>query len=180
MTLESNNVRVGGGAGVTGEVFVGPTTATPPATAAAATTGYTGLGYISENGIERTPERKTKDIVAWQNGAVVKTVVDGAAKVTLKFTLIETNKDSIEFAFGTTVTQTATEGTYSADPGATGGRKSFVFDTIEGANLRRETFEGELTTLGATKFAAGEPIAYECEVTAYTVPQVHDTALKTP
>lgn len=176
MALDSTKVRVA----VAGEWLVGPTTATPPATAAAATTGYTGLGYVSEDGVERTPDAPKDDIIGWQNGAVVRVVTKGAAKTTYKFTLIETNKDTIEFAFGTTVTQTATEGTYSADPAATGGRKSHILDVIDGAELRRETFEGELTKLGATKFAGGEPIAFECEVTAYTVPVVHDTALKTP
>lgn len=176
MALDATKVRVA----VAGEWLVGPTTATPPATAAAVTTGYTGLGYISEDGIERTPDAPKQDIPAWQNSAVVRSVSGGAAKTTYKFTLIETNKASIEFAFGTTVTQTATEGTYNADPAATGGRTKHILDTIDGAELRRETFEGELTSLGATKFASGEPIAYECEVTAYTVPVIHDTTLKTP
>ena len=175
MALDSTKVRVG----VSGEWLVGPTTATPPATAAAATTGYVGLGYVSENGVERTPERSTEDIKAWQGGQVVRTVTKDA-KTTYKFTLIETNKATVEFSFGTVVTQTATEGTYSADPAASGGRKSHILDVIDGANLRRETFEGELTKLGATKFAGGEPVSFECEVTAYTVPVVHDTALKTP
>lgn len=175
MALDSTKVRVA----VAGEWLVGPTTATPPATAAAATTGYTGLGYVSEDGVERTPEKDSKDIPAWQNGAIVR-VVTTNAKTVFKFTLIETNKATIEFSFGTTVTQTATEGTYSADPAATGGRKQHILDVIDGANLRRETFEGELTKLGATKFAGGEAVAYEVEVTAYTVPVVHDTALKTP
>ena len=176
MALDATKVRVA----VAGEWLVGPTTATPPATAIAVTTGYVGLGYAAEDGFERTPDAPKKDITAWQNAAVVRTVSDGAAKVTFKFTLIETNKDTIEFAFGTTVTQTATEGTYNADPAATGGRKKYIFDVIDGAELRRETFDGELTSLGATKFAGGEPIAYEVEVTAYTVPVVHDTTLKTP
>ena len=179
MALDAAKVRIGGGPGVTGEVLVGPTTATPPATAAAVTTGYTGLGYVSEDGIVRTPERTTEDIKAWQGGTIVRTVVT-EAKVLFAFTLIETSKAAVEFAFGSTVTQSAAEGTYSADPGATGGRRSFVLDVVEGANPRREPFEGELTSLGATTFAAGEPVAYECEVTALTVPVVHDTSLKTP
>jgi len=177
MALVSSNVRVG----VSGEVSVGPTTASAPVSASAALTGFVGLGYIDENGLKRKPERKSKDIVAWQGSAVVRTVNDGAAKVTYTFVLIETNKDTIEFHFGTTVTQTATEGTYAADPASTGGRKSFVLDVIDGANLRREyVAEGELTEIGEVAFANGVPIAYECTVVAYTVPQVHDTALKTP
>jgi hypothetical protein len=176
MALVSSNVRVA----VSGEVSVGPTTATAPTTAAAVLTGFSGLGYLSEAGLKRKPERKTKDIVAWQNSAVVRVVTDGAAKLSYTFVLIETTKATIEFHFGTAVTQTATEGSYAADPAATGGRKSFVFDVIDGTNLRREyVAEGELTEIGEITYANGEPIAYECTVVSYTVPQVKDTALKT-
>lgn len=175
MALVSSNVRVG----VSGEVSVGPTASTAPATAVAVLTGFTGLGYISDDGLKRKPETSRDDIVAWQNGAVVRTVTKDA-KTTYHFTLIETNKVAIEFAFGTTVTQTVSEGTYSADPAATGGRKSFVFDVIDGANTKREyVAEGELSELGEITYGGGEAVGYECTVTAYTVPVVHDTALKT-
>jgi len=174
MALTASEVRTG----ISGEVSVGPTTASAPATAIAAMTGFVGLGYLSEDGLVPDPSRSTKDIKAWQNNAVVRTLITDA-KCTYKFTLIQTNKATIEFAFGTTVTQTVTEGTYSADPAATGGRKSFVFDAVDGTNLHREyVSEGELTEMTPTGFVNGEATAYECVVTAYTVPIVHDTALK--
>ena len=176
MALTSSKVRVG----VSGEVSVGATTAAAPTSAVSALTGFTGLGYTNEDGLKRKPEVSRDDIVAWQNAAVVRTVTKDA-KTVYTFTLIETTKPSIDFAFGTSVTQSATEGTYTADPAATGGRKSFVFDVIDGANLKREyVAEGELTELGEISYGGGEAIAYECTVTAYTVPVVFDTALKTP
>lgn len=174
MALVASEVRTG----ISGEVSVGLTTATAPATAAAALTGFVGLGYLSEDGLVPERERSTTDIKAWQNNAVVRTLVTDA-KSTYKFTLIQTNKATIEFAFGVTVTQTVTEGTYNADPAATGGLKSFVFDAIDGANLHREyVASGELTEMTPTGFVNGEATAYECVVTAYTVPKVMDTALK--
>ena len=128
MALDATKVRVG----VSGEVSVGPTASSAPISAVAALTGFTGLGYLSEDGLKRNPEVSREDIVAWQNGTVVRTVVT-ESKTVYSFTLVETTKASIEFAFGTTVTQSVTEGTYTAAPGATGGRKSFVFDVIDGA-----------------------------------------------
>ena len=175
MALTAANVRTG----ISGEVLVAPTTATAPATAIAATTGYVGLGYISSDGVVPKPERSTTDITAWQNNAVVRTLTTDA-KVIYSFTLIETSKATIEFAYGTTVTQSATEGTYNADPAATGGTKKFVVDVIDGANVARHTFDGELTKMEPSGFKNGEAVAYACEVTAYTVPVVHDTSLKTP
>lgn len=174
MALTAANVRTG----IAGEVLVGPTTATAPTTAVGVTTGYAGLGYISEDGVVPKPERSTEDLKAWQNNAVVRTFVTDA-KTTYEFTLIETSKATVEFAWGTTVTQTATEGTYNADPSATGGRKKFIVDVVDGTILVRHTFEGELTTMEPSGFVNGEAVAYACTVTAYTVPVVHDTSLKT-
>jgi len=174
MALTASNVRTG----ISGEVLVGLTTATAPATAAATATGFSGLGYLSSDGLVPAIDKSTNDIKAWQNNATVRTVTT-EAKVTYKFTLIETSKATIEFAFGTTVTQTVTEGTYTIDPNATGGRRSFVFDVIDGSNLHREyVAEGELTEMSPSGFVNGEATSYECTVTAYTNPVVHDTALK--
>jgi hypothetical protein len=176
-TLTAGNVRVG----VSGEVSCGPTTAAAPTTASSALTGFHGLGYLDEKGLGRKPEAKKKDIVAWQNSKVVRSVQDGAAKVTYTFNLIETSKETVEFAYGTTVAQTVTEGTYSADPASTGGIQSFVFDVIDGGNLRREYVEeGEMTDPPETTFANGEPSGFACTVVAYTVPIVMDTSLKMP
>jgi len=176
MALTASKVRVG----VSGEWSTGALAAAAPTSAVSALTGFTGLGYISDDGVEVTPERSTDDIKAWQNSKIVRTVVT-EAKTVYKFTLIETTKAAIEFAYGVTVTQSVSEGTYTADPAATGGRKSGVLDVIDGANLRREyVAESELTSLGAVKFANGEPVAFEVEITAYTSPVIFDTALKTP
>jgi len=62
-----------------------------PTSAVSALTGFTGTGYISDDGVEVAPERSTKDIAAWQNGKIVRTVVT-EAKTVYKFTLIETTK----------------------------------------------------------------------------------------
>ena len=176
MALTSSNVRVG----VSGEISVGLTSATAPATAAAALTGFTGLGYVGEDGVTETVNRTVENLKAWQNAATVRTVVTDA-DVTYQFVLIETTKATVELAYGTTVTQTSTEGTYTLDPASTGGRKSFVIDVIDGANLKRIYIaEGEITEVGDTVYASGEPIGYDLTLVAYTKPVVHETALKTP
>ena len=175
MALTASNVRVG----VSGEISVGPTASTAPASASAVLTGFAGFGYVGEDGLTETLERSIDDIKAWQNAATVRSVVT-EAKVSYAFTLIETTAATVGFANGATVTQSATEGTYEIDPSSTGGRKSFVFDIIDGANLKRiYVAEGELTERGDTVYASGEAIGYECTVVAYTSPIVFDTALKT-
>jgi len=173
MTLDATNVLTG----VSGEVLVGLTSATYPATAIAATTGFTGLGYLGPDGILPKNEKSTNDLTAFQNNAVVRTTVT-EAKRTYEFTLWETTVETIEFAYGTDVTQTSTEGSYTIDPSATGGRRKFVIDVVDGANTRREMFEGELTSMEESGFKNGEAIAFKCTVTAYGSPMVKDTKLK--
>ena len=172
--LTSSNVRVG----VSGELSFGPTTSTAPISAAAALTGFAGLGYFSEDGVAENPDVSRETIPAWQNGTIVREVVTGA-KLTYEFTMIETKKNNVELYYGTTVTQTATEGTYTFNAANTAGRKSFVLDIIDGGNLKRTYVEeGEVFKGDGVTYAGGEAVAYPCELVAYTDPIVMDTALK--
>jgi len=175
MALTASNVRTG----ITGEVSVAPTTATAPVTAAAAIVGYSGLGYLGPDGVLPKNDKTTKDLTAWQNNAVVRTLVTDA-KRTYEFTLWETSKATIEFAYGTTVTQVVAEGSYTIDPSATGGSRKFIVDVVDGTNLHREAFTGELTSMEEAGWKNGEAVAFKCEVTVYGTVAVMDTALKTP
>jgi len=175
MALTATNVRTG----ISGEVSIGLLTAVFPTTAAAVLTGFTGLGYIGPDGVVPNSDRSTTDLTAWQNNAVVRTLVT-EAKRTYEFTLWETSLAVIEFAYGTTVTPTVTEGSYTIDPSATGGRRKFVIDVLDGALIHREMFEGELTGMEESGWVAGEAVAFKCTVTCYGSATVKDTALKTP
>jgi len=175
MALTAANVR----SGISGEVSVAPTSATFPSTAAAALTGFTSLGYMGPEGVVPKSDRSTKDLTAFQNNAVVRTLIT-EAKRTYEFTLWETTLETIEFAYGTTVTQAAAEGTYTIDPSATGGRKKFVIDIVDGTVLHREMFEGELTGMEEAGWVNGEAVAFKCTVTCYGTVTAKDTSLKTP
>lgn len=182
MATTSANVRVA----VTGEVLVGATSATAPTGTGGTTTGFSGLGFISEDGITETRERSTNDIKAWQNGATVRTVItDGS--LTYSFTMIETKKETVELYYGATVTAASTDGSFVIVPTSTGGRKSFIFDVLDGSELRRIYVpQGEVTEVGDVVYVNGEPIGYEVTVTAYAdstiggSAKVWATALKTP
>jgi hypothetical protein len=176
MALTAGNVRVA----ISGEAYVGPLgTALPTDTSTALNAAFKAMGYISEDGIVEENERDIEDIVAWQNAATVRSRVT-SAKESFTFTLIETKKDVIDFAFGTTVTASAPHGTYTITPGSTGGIKAFVFEIIDGVNIKRIAIaQAELTERGEITYASGDAIGYECTVVAYTDPIVYDVALKT-
>lgn len=174
MTLTTSQVRVA----ITGELYVAPTgTALPSDTSTALNAAFKGLGYFNEDGVTESFERDTEDITAWQNAARVRTVIT-SAKATYTGTLIQTNVDVIETVFGVTVSQTGAHGTYTINPGATSGRKAWVLEVIDGDEVKRISIaEGEITEIGETTYATGEPIGYAITLEAYTDPVVYDSSL---
>lgn len=163
MALDSTKVRVA----VSGAVSIGAVGAAAPTGTGSALTGLTDLGYISEDGVTETRDRSTNTLKAWQGGATVRTVVtDGT--LTYKFKLLETKKETVELYYGTTVTAAATDGNFVIVPTATGGRKSFVLDVVDGAELIRTYVpQGEVTEVGERVYSNGEAVGYEVTLTAY-------------
>jgi len=172
VALNSANVRVA----VTGEVLMGLTTATAPTGTAGVTTGFTGLGFVSEDGVTETRDRSTDDIKAWQNGATVRTVVtDGS--LSYQFTLLETRKDTVELYYGTTVTAAASDGSFVIVPTNTGGRRSFIIDVVDGAELIRTYIpSGEVSEVGDRVYVNGDPIGYEVTIKAYPSASITDAS----
>jgi len=159
MALDSANVRVA----VTGEISVGPTTASAPTAVSSALTGFAGLGYVSEDGVTESRDRSTNDIKAWQNADTVRTVVT-EANLSYSFRLIETNTATLELFYGSA----AAAGDLTVVPASTGGRKSFVIDVVDGTELLRIYIpQGEVSEVGDVVYASGEAIGYEVTVRAY-------------
>jgi hypothetical protein len=166
--------------------MIAPLATTAPTGTAGTTTGFVDLGYVSEDGVTETRERDTEDIKAWQNAATVRTVITDASYA-FQCTLIETNPATVAAFYGATVTAGVADGTFLVIPSATGGRKSFIIDVVDGAELMRYYLpSAEITEVGDRTYASGEPIGYDVTITAYpdaTVggsAKVWMTALKTP
>lgn len=159
MALDASNAEVAG----TGAVYVGLTSATAPATLYAATTGFTDLGYIGEDGVTESHDESVEKLRAWQNGAVVRTVrTDGS--VTFSFTLLETTEATVELAYGTTVTS----GVYLIDLAATRERVSLVLDTEDGDEVERVYIpDAEVIELGDVVRVNNQIKAYPITVEAH-------------
>lgn len=179
MALVSSNVRVA----VTGAVYVAPTaTAAPTAFDSTLNVAFKDLGYVSEDGVTETRDRSTNQIRAWQGADLVREVVTDSS-LTYSFTLIETTEEVVELFYGATAD--GSDGSVAIVPSATGGRKSYVIDVIDGADIIRCYLpSAEITEVGDQVYASGEPIGYEVTVTAYPVSGVTATkfysALETP
>jgi hypothetical protein len=159
MALSAENVVVG----ITGKVYVGATSAAAPTTSTSALTGFTELGYVSEDGVEFATDKSTNQIRAWQNADLVREVVTEGT-VTYAFTLLETNQDVIEAYFGASMV----DGKIEVNPSNTGGRKSFVIDVVDGAKaIRHYVPSGEILSVEAQQIVNGEAVSYGVTVTAY-------------
>ena len=160
MALDSDNVRVA----VTGAVYVAPTgTSAPTATDSALNVAFVDLGYLSADGISENIDRTTAQIRSWQRGSLVREVTSEATfSVTL--TMIETKEDVLELYFGAS----NVSGKFEIDPSSSGGRKSFVYDVVDGTNIERTYIPaGEVTAVGPRTLASGEAVGYNVTITAY-------------
>lgn len=152
---------------LSGGVFKGLTTAAAPTGTSGAPTGFTDLGYISDDGVEiEVPGAgNSTAIKGWQNGdtvRVVRTASEDNPK--WKFTMLETSLATVETYFGVTVTPGATEGSFEFKvqnrPYA-----SYVVDGIDGAELQRDYIPmGVVTDVGAHTMKNGELTGYEVTI----------------
>jgi hypothetical protein len=161
MALTATNVRVG----TTGAIYVGPTSADAPTSATASLTGFTELGYVHSDGVTETRDRSTSQIRAWQNADLVREQVTEATG-TFQFVLLETNLETIQAYYGSAVD--TLDGSVEVNPAATGGRKSFVIDLVDGADaIRTYIPAGEILSVGEQVYQNGEPVGYDVTITAY-------------
>src|SRR4051812_6199009 len=152
---------------VTGGVFKGLTSATAPTGTAGAPTGFTDLGFMSEDGVEITlPDAgDSTPIKSWQNATTVRVIrTPGEDPPTWHFTMLETKLETIELYFGVTVTQTATEGSFTFT-NAIRPRNSFIVDAVDGAELMRDYIPyGIVSDVGAHTLSNGDITGYEVTI----------------
>ena len=167
MVLDQTKVAVA----VTGSVYRAPlATAAPTTQATSLNVAFVELGYIGEDGVTQTlpASGDATNIKAWQNGATVRTIRTAPDDLpTFAFVALETNKAVVESWIGSTVTQTATEGSAVVNTLTTRTHFSWVIDVVDGAELERIYIpDGLVIEVGDRVYANGEPIGYEMTIEA--------------
>lgn len=165
MALDATKAR----SAPTGALSVGATGATAPTGTGSALTGFTDLGYISEDGVTATlpGEGDVTSIRAWQNGAIVRTFRSPSEdSPTFSGVLMETKLETIELYYNATVTQTSTEGAFEYENG-TRPYKSYVLDVVDGTELERTYIpRGVITEVGDKVYVGTDVIGYEVTIAA--------------
>jgi hypothetical protein len=165
MTTDAAKVRVA----VTGAVMKGAYGATAPTGTGGTTTGFTDLGFISEDGVEISlpGAGDSTPIKAWQDNTTVRVVrAPSEDRPSWHFTMIETSVATVETYFGVTVTTGATEGSFEFTV-TDRPDNAYIVDAIDGTELIRDYIpKGVVTDVGPHTLSNGEAIGYEVTVEA--------------
>lgn len=168
MANTSANVSVGKPA-TGGALNVAATSATLPTSTTATLTGFTSLGYISEDGMTNNNSPEADEIKAW-GGDIVQTV-QTSKEDTFKCTLIEAlNVDVLKEIYGASnVTGTLPTGiTINANSTELTAR-AWVCDMIlNGGTAKRIVIpNGKISNVGEIVYKDGDAISYEITINAF-------------
>ena len=152
---------------VEGAVFVGTSTATLPTDATSTLTGFTSLGYISEDGLTNSNSPSTEFIKAWGGDKVLP--ITEAREDTFSFTLIEAmSAEVLKVVYGDD-NVTETEGVIKVISNSTQlESKVFVIDMIlRGGKLKRIVIPaGYVTEIGDITYSDSDAAGYEITIQA--------------
>lgn len=159
MATDATLVRVG----VTGTVWTAlQGVPTLPGDALTAPTGFTDLGYISEEGVTQSISSSNTDIKAW-GGDTVRTI-QTEHDLTYSFTMIETNAATLKLYYSDSG---ATAAAVSIT-GAQGARQTMILDVVDGDQaIRLELPDCQVVEVGDITYATEDAIGYQVTVTCY-------------
>ncbi len=167
MAQTVGNVSAGKPA-IGGAVYTAPLTATLPTTATAPLTGFTGLGYCSEDGLVNANSPESTVIKAWGGDQVL--TIQEEKNDTFKVTLIESkNVDVLKAVYGSA----NVSGTLAVGIEVKANAKEleaalWVFDMImNGGVLKRICLpNGKISEIGDISYTDSDAVGYEITITA--------------
>ena len=133
---------------------------------------FTGNEYVSEDGLTLSPSISTADIKDW-SGAVVRKVLD-SFDGTLSWTMISTDKEALEIAFGSKfVTSNTATTVHGAQVQAALGAhlpdaQSWVFLMKDGdARIVIVVPDGQIVEVGDVSFVSNDAVGWPVTLACY-------------
>lgn len=126
---------------------------------------FVNLGYVGPDGLKRTIDKETHEVLA-AGKVLVKTVTVGNT-VTYEFSLMQSDLPALTEVFGPD-NVTLTAGVIKIKHNAKDMPvRSWAFDLVDGTNSLREVVErGQVTAVSDVTFGTGEETIYVITVTA--------------
>lgn len=155
---------------ISGAVYIAATTETAPTDATTSLgTGFTCLGFVSDDGLTNDNSLTMNAIKAWGGVTVYNSLTDMADKFQLK--LIESeNADVLKAVYGDSNVTVGTDGDISVDVKTIDPpEKMFVFELALRGNKKKRIVvpDGAITSRDAIEYKDDSPIAYGITIDAY-------------
>lgn len=150
-----------------GAINIADTSATLPTDATTALSGFTLLGYVSEDGLTQTITRESDNIKAWGGDTILTVQTEFTEE--FQFTLVEILDPNVKkVIFGdSNVTGALATGITASVNSTELAEHAWVIDMVQhGATARIVIPNGKVTEIGDIVYADGDPIGYEVTVTA--------------
>lgn len=151
-----------------GAVYFGGTDATLPTSTDATLTGFTALGYVSDDGLTNNNSPESDNIKAWGGDTVLSLLT--SKEDTFSFKLLEAmSADVLKLVYGSAnVTGTTATGITVKANTTPPERHSYVFDMVlkDGVLKRIVVPDATITEVGEIVYKDDEAIGYELTITA--------------
>jgi hypothetical protein len=130
----ASEIRVG----ANGTIYIAPSGTTPPVDILSAWTGFTNIGYATEDGGKLARSMDTEVVKGWQSISVLRYLITGVG-LTCAFTLLQSDKDIIPLYFGggTVVTQAANKYKFDISSAPTVDERVFGLEWTDAALIYR-------------------------------------------
>lgn len=164
--IAASEVRIG----ANGSIYIAPSGTTPPANITAAWTGFTNIGYASEDGLTISREMGTEQIKAWQSISTIRYIVT-ETDFTAGFTLLQFNKDTLPLYLGggTVTAQGGGSYKYSISSSPTIDERVLGLEWTDGSITNRLIIpRGMVTESGEMSVGRSEAIGLELTFAAMT------------
>lgn len=171
MANTAANVRVGSPE-ITAEGYIrtGPIgTKTPTTLAEPLEAALKGIGYVSEEGVNRNLSTETENIKDWNLDTVKVVVTDSTATYT--FTMIQDDIESARLLFGAANVVEGTDGEYTIlHKGDPLEHRAWVVLMKDGENGSRHVIDdGQITSIGEQSYVKNGVVSYEVTLTCFRV-----------
>jgi hypothetical protein len=166
MPLAAGEVRVG----ASGTIYLAPGGTAGPANMAAAWTGFTDVGYATEEGATIGRALTTEQIKAWQSIAPIRYLITEVA-FTISFGLLQWNETTLPFWLGggAVVDQGGGSFKYSISSSPTIDERVLGIEWVDGSKTYRAVIgRGMVTESGETNVNRSNPAALPITFAAMT------------
>ena len=151
-----------------GAVYYAPLTATLPTSASTSLSGFTGLGYCSEDGLVNSNSPESTVIKAWGGDQVL--TIQEEKSDTFQFTLIEVlNVDVLKAVYGSAnVTGALATGITVKANAQEPEVNEWVFDMVMNSNAIKRICipNGKISEIGDISYTDSDAVGYEITITA--------------